>query len=258
MRLCIFASKKAFTLAEVLITLGIIGVVAAITIPAVIQRNQEQNAVVQLKKTYTTLSNAFNRSVAENGPPNGWGLTSATHYDPVIAVKMMGYLTPYLNVSKDCGSSSSNVGCFPDGTYQYRNGSNVWTDWVNINTNSGGQFARVRLADGSGLAAQYPEANGNCNYNYGSTSALQSVCGYLYVDIDGPKGQSRLGIDMFRFYLTNNGIIPVGTAPDTSRPFSTGCLTSGGWGCTAWVIYNGNMDYMKCSSLAWDGATTCP
>lgn len=259
MRLCIFASKKAFTLAEVLITLGIIGLVAAMTIPAAIQRSQEQNAVVQLKKTYTTLSNAFNRAVADNGAPNGWGLISTTkNYDPVIAEKMMGYFTPYLNVIQDCGSAKANVGCFPDGTYQYRNASNVWTSWVNINTNSHDQLARVRLADGSGLAMVYPEMGGNCNYNYGPTPALQSRCGDIYVDIDGSKGPSRVGIDLFKFYLTNYGIIPAGTVPETQAKFSSACITSGGWGCTAWVLYNGNMDYTKCSTIAWGGATTCP
>ena len=250
--------RLAFTLAEVLITLGIIGVVAALTIPPLIQRSQEQNAVVQLKKTYTTLSNAYNRAVAENGDPIGWGLTSTSNYDPIISEKMMGYFTPYLNVAKDCGSASANTGCFPNGIYQYRDASNAWTNWVNINTNSAGQLARVRLADGSGLAMVYPEANGNCNYNYGPTPALQSRCGDIYVDIDGLKGRSMVGVDLFKFYLTNYGIIPAGTASETQAKFSTACLTSGGWGCTAWVLYNGNMDYMKCGGLAWGGQTSCP
>lgn len=249
----------AFTLAEVLITLGIIGVVAAITIPAVIQRSQEQNSVVQLKKTYNTLSNAYNRAVADNGSPRSWGLTSSTHYDPAIAEKMMGYLTPYLQVAKDCGISLSNTGCFPNGTYKYRDNSGVWINWTNINTNSDGQFARIRLADGSGLAVVYLEAGVNCDRIVGPTAALQSVCGALYVDIDGQKGQSLVGVDLFGFYLTNYGIVPMGVALATNNTFSANCVSSGGWGCTAWVIYNENMDYMKpCgSTLSWSGPKSC-
>ena len=51
--------KNGFTLAEVLITLGIIGVVAAITLPTVIQNYQKQVLVTQLKKMYATWNEGF-------------------------------------------------------------------------------------------------------------------------------------------------------------------------------------------------------
>lgn len=250
----------AFTLAEVLITIGIIGVVAAITIPAVIQHSIDQNAVVQLKKAYATLSNAYNMAVADNGTPSNWGLTSSTHYDSAIGLKILNYLKPYLKVEKDCGTSSVALGCFPNTVYSYKNGAS-WTTWVNIDSN-GSQFAKIRLADGMSLAGQYPEANTNCNISRGNTPALQSICGYLYIDVDGVKGASKLSVDLFGFYLTNFGIIPIGTVaedPTTGMAFSNACVTGNGWGCTAWVLYNGNMDYLQCpTSLSWTGAKTCP
>ena len=61
------AKKSAFTLAEVLITLGIIGVVAAITLPTLIQNYQKQVWVNQLKKTYTTLNEGFKQIVGSEG-----------------------------------------------------------------------------------------------------------------------------------------------------------------------------------------------
>jgi prepilin-type N-terminal cleavage/methylation domain-containing protein len=51
--------NPAFTLAEVLITLGIIGVVAAMTIPTLMAKINERQTVVKLKKAYSTLSNAY-------------------------------------------------------------------------------------------------------------------------------------------------------------------------------------------------------
>ena len=57
------AKKSAFTLAEVLITLGIIGVVAAITLPTLVANYQKQILVNQLKKTYTTLNEGFKQIV---------------------------------------------------------------------------------------------------------------------------------------------------------------------------------------------------
>ena len=54
--------KSAFTLAEVLITLGIIGVVAAMTITTLLAKYQEKQTVTKLKQTYSILSQAI-RSV---------------------------------------------------------------------------------------------------------------------------------------------------------------------------------------------------
>ena len=59
--------KVAFTLAEVLITLGIIGVVAAITIPGLVADYQKKVLVAQFKKSYSNLSNALNLVQAEYG-----------------------------------------------------------------------------------------------------------------------------------------------------------------------------------------------
>ncbi len=60
-------SKKAFTLAEVLITLAIIGVVAALTIPAIVKNYQKTQFKTQFKKIYTTMSAALNTTIANNG-----------------------------------------------------------------------------------------------------------------------------------------------------------------------------------------------
>ena len=71
--------KKGFTLSEVLIALTIIGVVAALTVPALIQRTQKQEYVSALQKAYSTLSQATQQIIAENGSPKcadgGWACT---------------------------------------------------------------------------------------------------------------------------------------------------------------------------------------
>ena len=59
--------KKGFTLAEVLITLGIIGVVAALTIPTLISNHQKKVWVTQLKKNITTLQNSYKKIMADEG-----------------------------------------------------------------------------------------------------------------------------------------------------------------------------------------------
>ena len=64
--------KKGFTLAEVLITLGIIGIVAAMTLPAVVQKKQKLETSARLKKFYSTMQQAIIYSETENGEMQTW------------------------------------------------------------------------------------------------------------------------------------------------------------------------------------------
>lgn len=61
--------KKAFTLSEVLITLGIIGVVAALTIPSVVNNYKKQQFRTGLKKEYSVLLQALDMYKEANGEP---------------------------------------------------------------------------------------------------------------------------------------------------------------------------------------------
>lgn len=63
--------KSAFTLAEVLITLGIIGVVAAMTLPALKQKLDERANITMLKKFYSEFTNATNLLIVDYGFPSG-------------------------------------------------------------------------------------------------------------------------------------------------------------------------------------------
>ena len=62
--------RCAFTLAEVLITLGIIGVVAALTMPSLIAKHRQKVLETAFKKSYANLYNAVNLAIAENGVPS--------------------------------------------------------------------------------------------------------------------------------------------------------------------------------------------
>ena len=84
--------KSAFTLAEVLITLGIIGVVAAMTIPVLIQKHNNQVVETRLKKVYTVMNQAILMSEAQNGPVELWNFADPNFWDTHFA--------PYLNVLK--------------------------------------------------------------------------------------------------------------------------------------------------------------
>ena len=83
--------RAAFTLAEVLITLGIIGIVAALTMPALIANHQKKTLESQFKKAYSMLKNAELRAVAAYGLSEDWDYEDAD-------VFMNTYYVPYLNV----------------------------------------------------------------------------------------------------------------------------------------------------------------
>ena len=84
--------KRAFTLAEVLITLAIIGVIAAITIPTLIQKCQKQVVETRLKKVYSVMNQAIQMAEAEYGAKEMWTFGSDDFYDK--------YYAPYLKVLK--------------------------------------------------------------------------------------------------------------------------------------------------------------
>ena len=99
-----FSRKRvAFTLAEVLITLGIIGVVAALTIPNLITKYQKWATVNKLKATYTILCNAFEMAKNDYGLNiNQWELPDGVDEKSSSDFFAEKYLIPYLKITKDC------------------------------------------------------------------------------------------------------------------------------------------------------------
>jgi hypothetical protein len=123
----------------------------------------------------------------------------------------------------------------------------------------------VLLKDGMGVVFEVFQTmlNPDCaSPQYGDLPALSSVCGSIFVDVNGAKPPNVLGKDLFSFYLTTKGIIPRGTAQQTGDySFDNSCKNatqSGkGYSCAAWVIYNENMDYLHCNDLSWSGKLKC-
>jgi len=174
------SSKRyaAFTLAEVLITLGIIGVIAALTIPTLIKKTNDKETIVALKKAYSILSSSYTLAVQENGSPETWTK------DPLAVLK------PYLKVSKDC--SDFSTGCFGPGvTYKLLNGGD------DAAYDTGGQTGLI-LVDGTTL--MYQVDSSTCTKPVGSSDSLQSECGQIYVDINGNKKPNQWGVDAYLRY----------------------------------------------------------
>ena len=89
--------RFAFTLAEVLITLGIIGVVSALTIPTLVSNYRKSEVASRLKKFNSIMSQAILMSENDNGPIEDWMPTGSNNVDLVKWFET--YLKPYVKVT---------------------------------------------------------------------------------------------------------------------------------------------------------------
>lgn len=251
--------KLGFTMAEVLITLGIIGIVAAMTIPQVINGYKEREYIAKLKKFYTIINQTMMMAVEDNGEIENWGLEQAGNSaDPseeqieknkITRERFFDIITPYLKVLYRCNDREKECPTYArkslDGTE-----FNKFTE-------------RLVLADGTtivGLTVLSP----TCELEYGTSKALKNVCGEFMIDLNGSKPPNKTGEDVFLFYYTKYGVIPCGMSEITksNRTFESMCNKSvsdkiNGYACTAWVIFNENMDYLHCTDLSWSGKKKC-
>ena len=102
--------RVGFTLAEVLITLGIIGIVSAMTIPTLVKEYKKKQTIAKLQQTYSILSQAITRAQVDNGDVSTWAWknsfgeeftmssveTSTTNF-------FNNYLKPYIKINQDYG-----------------------------------------------------------------------------------------------------------------------------------------------------------
>lgn len=229
--------RAAFTLAEVLITLGIIGVVAAMTMPSLIQNYQEKATVTKLKKCYSLVSQAYVSILNDEG-----GSDTLQAGDDL---EMMEKFGKYLKYQKTCGR---NKGCFPNVTYKSVTG-NGYSKWEDDTTDR----SRAILTDGTLIMFNKSAMWGGNEGNY--------LYAQIYVDINGFKGPNQLGKDFFYFYISPEKIVPAGAKAleekNEDQKFTKNCIQQNGYACAAWVIYNENMDYLHCKDLSWDGKHSC-
>lgn len=223
--------KKAFTLAEVVLVMGIIGIVATLTITNATRDTDVAEKVAQLRKTDEILSAALAQAVAENGEINTWG----TNGNAPSTTTVGSILFSYLKLKKNCATGS---GCWTTGKAGKLGSSTVETTDSYDKIDTLNDYYKGILINGVSIAVDY--------------SAYRRIL----VDTNGKdKGTYRYGDDIFDFYITNNGTI----FPDHSHDDIQQCITSKGVYCTKWVYKFGNQDYLKpCrDELDWDGQHTC-
>ena len=207
--------KVAFTLAEVLITLGIIGVVAAMTMPTIINNTQKKELVAQYKKAYSVISQAYMMIANDNGGTVEGVFTSDNSYIDVFS--------KYIKNVKVCRTSEEITRCYVD-SYKHLNGPIV----------NGDTGSTLTTPDGATL--RFYHINSSCT---GTTELKKPIgCGRIRVDVNGTKNPNTVGYDIFDFYITQNGIIPRGHEDTTARVDHPS-----GWGRGVTILTKGKIDY---------------
>lgn len=203
---------NGFTLAEVLITLGIVGVVAAMTMPVLINDIQGRQLQSAVKKSYSTISQALEMYYAENGE----------RYVPTEQGVLKLVLIKHIKNIRDCGFGQ-------DGDTKACVKAN---EFPNIYKTYNGKISVIR----------YSFDDGQFVMNDGALVMIEDVSGiankYISIDVNGyRKRPNRLGQDVFMFQIMPDGkLLPMGME-GTAYNKNTYCsLTSesgmNGAGCT--------------------------
>ena len=224
---------KAFTLSEVIITLTILGVIAALVIPNMYQRYNERVMVTKVKKVWTSLNDAISMTQIENGIINTWDIGEQQN-TLAGSTKIYNKLKPYLKISKDC--NTENEQCFAS-SYKKLNK----TDLSDIPPNLSKKKVFV-LNDGTVLTI----------WSAGNTKCRNAnECGAIWFDINGKKGPNIYGVDLYSTNLYYNPEINTTYLfYKPSNPAKPNCSKNSnasyaGSDCLYWVLYKGNMDYLR-------------
>ena len=189
--------QKGFTLAEVLITLGIIGVVAAMTMPTLMNKTKNKELHTAFLKTYSELNQVAALFVADNG-------ISVSEYSASDKYsKVFEYYKGRKNLSGSMVSADEDGIFKPYYTMNTLNGKS-YSGGANSQGRDSSFFCDNSSFSSSATGALYvlndfPDANSRQNGPV--------IC----VDVNGKKKPNRYGIDYFMFIFTVDGrVLPVG------------------------------------------------
>ena len=207
-----YHKRSAFTLAEVLITLGIIGIVAALTMPSLIANYQEKVLVAAAKRSYSTITNAVNMWSEKKGTYGNYEYFW-TYNDN--ADDLLKELATVLNATNVCTFKNFNE-C--GGTYQVKQAKKRNDGHGNTDVSEMQNWNRAVLADGTFISIVSQVQNGSCTYTffkyetdangnyikdessptgYKGEYGTGYTCGYIGVDTNGKKGPNQVGLDYF-------------------------------------------------------------
>lgn len=175
---------KAFTLAEVLLVLSVIGVIAALTIPTLILKVSDDQYKIAWKKAYSAASQAWTKVIADNG-----GSAPGTLY-AMDKIRWNAFKSQF-NIIKDCTGGTSAGNCWA--------ASGVTPDAVPGGW--GGFQANHQIT----YNPSFMTADGASWMIYTDTAGTRFIS-YIAVDVNGPKSPNQWNKDVFTLALLDDRV----------------------------------------------------
>lgn len=221
--------QKAFTLAEVLITLGIIGIVATMTIPNLIFKYRKSVSVAKLKRTYSTLQQALIRTLADSGGYNYVNFSDGNTQSMIDWYEH--YLKPNLKVQADC---IDTPGCWhTSGVTKQLNGDVAL--WDNGARGIGSNIIVFKTLDNVMVNLDGASA-GDIASLFGVNANISGLV--VHVDVNGNDGPNVVGRDIFVFVYNNSIFVPAGN-DKTAEEVEQDCSDTGrGYYCFSYILRN--------------------
>ncbi|MBO6086741.1 type II secretion system protein, partial [bacterium] len=206
--------KSAFTLAEVLITLGVIGVVASITLPTLIKEYNKHAWVNALKQNYSLLNQGFKKMMADDGvefiaDTEVWrAMTYDCYHGYIVSLDQCKNFYPQLGKYFKIVSIEDI-----SGKYKFKVNTTEYT----AGPSATGQPKNhaMYLSNGAMIWRYYfyknPNISSNCDAIHNAGGHMCGLAGDFYIDVNGNRGPNELGKDIFYFYITERGqLVPEG------------------------------------------------
>lgn len=230
--------KKGFTLSEVLVTMGIVGLISALTIPAIMKDYKNKVMAASIEKTYSQLSDATKAIMADEMADSLYKTRLATNDAYCGTDKAQGacYFLPkyFKTTKKGCGTKaySPNNVCLGD-SYQTMDGAHKTKISASDTTGDAGVVTTfgycIQTTNGATICGGYNQTNGIPTY---------------VIDTNGPAEPNMAGRDFFTVDLMTDGTVADyglgGSAPENCgknissawHEWSAGCLNKimqAGW-----------------------------
>lgn len=218
-----FASK-AYTMAEALIAMCIVGIIIEVTVPNLIYAHQKQVIMFKVKATYSMLEQATKLIAYDCGGDLANCLTNprASDNDNATRTELTNLYKAKFAVLKDCTTGTTS-GCFANTTYNYLD----FSPDDNFETRSYYDKARVVFRNGVAVG-----------FDWDGPTAFPPYYYVIPVDINNSQGPNQVGKDTFFFYYdTNQKCVKPWPIPDC------GIGTKQGTGCAQRIITENAINY---------------